>query len=457
MSKHGTFSQRMGYLVAAVALAVLVVATTRGAGSPPAVKRSDGGSRIRGRVAVAAGAADPTGCSTDAKLCLADGRFLVEASWKGPDGATQTAHAVPLTADAGYFWFLDPDNVEVAAKILNGCGTNGRSWFYAAGLTDREVLISVTDTATNEVKTYSSPAGIAFLPIADTSAFGCTGTAALSATNPEEPRRDALPKAAPGTRTLRRTDAELGCTGSDTVLCIDGRFQVEATWQSASGMTGDAHAVPMSSESGYFWFFDPSNVEMLVKTLNACGLERGNWFFGAGMTTVGVQLKVTDTFSGEARTYTNPAGTSFPPIQDTSTFAFCPTPTNTPTQPTPTPVLTATSTRTPVPIVTLTSRPTYTPVLTITPGAPPPSIQSAVLEGSTLEVRGAYLGGCGSGWTTGSFTCTLENCHNCQNSMTATCLSGSDTMVTLGGALAETCTRIVRVRRSDGAAAQHNY
>src|SRR5262249_21126705 len=151
-------------------------------------------------------------------------------------------------------------------------------------------------------------ADIAFLPIADTAAFGCPNAAALSAGNPEEPRADTFAVMAQKAKALRRAQAEIGCTGSENALCVNSRFPVEARWQSASGKTGDAHAVSLTSESGYFWFFEPSNVEMFVKTLNACGLERGNWFFGAGLTTVGVQLKVTDTFTGDVRTYSNPPG-----------------------------------------------------------------------------------------------------------------------------------------------------
>src|SRR5262249_55981650 len=122
-----------------------------------------------------------------------------------------------------------------------------------------------------------------------------------------------------------------------------------------------AQAVSLSGESGYFWFFDPANVEMLVKTLNACGLGRGNWFFGAGLTTVGVHVSVTDTFTGEIRTYDNPVGTPFAPIQDTGHFGFCPTATPTPT-PTPTPTATSTPTPTPsAPPRSATPRPTRVP------------------------------------------------------------------------------------------------
>ena len=43
-----------------------------------------------------------------------------------------------------------------------------------------------------------------------------------------------------------------------------------------------------------------------------------------GLTDVNVVLTVTDTMTGLVRTYVNPQGTAFQPIQDTSAFATCP-------------------------------------------------------------------------------------------------------------------------------------
>ncbi|HZI67057.1 MAG TPA: hypothetical protein VFF17_10880 [Thermoanaerobaculia bacterium] len=80
----------------------------------------------------------------------------------------------------------------------------------------------------------------------------------------------------------------------------------------------------LTNDSGYFSFFDASNVEILVKTLNGCGLNSRYWVFGAGLTDVEVTLRVTDTYSGVVKTYDNSRGTAFQPIQDTSAFATCP-------------------------------------------------------------------------------------------------------------------------------------
>jgi plastocyanin len=352
-----------GHGLALVALVALAVATT-GASSPRAAQVTQV-SRSHHTFLTPPTSAE-TGCSSDSALCLNEGRFQVEVTWTTPDGTSGAGHPVALTSDSGYFWFFDPNNVELGVKALNGCGFNGHYWLFAGGLTNVEVAMTVTDTATGEVKTYSNLQGNAFQPIIDTTAFGSCTADALSAGNPEEPPVEASVTAPVRALAATRASSAGGCVPGDTVLCVRGRFQVEAAWQTASGASGPAYAVPLTSESGYFWFFSPSNVELIVKTLDACGLESGNWFFAAGMTTVGVQLRVTDTFTGEIRTYTNPLGVPFFPIQDTAAFAFCPTATPTPTvtpTPTGTPTRTPTVRRgTPTPTRTPTPTPTRTPV-----------------------------------------------------------------------------------------------
>jgi hypothetical protein len=116
-----------------------------------------------------------TACPIDSHtLCLNNGRFTVTAAFQTtPEGPSAPATAVPLTSDTGYFWFFDPNNVEVVTKVLNGCSTNGHFWFFASGLTNVGVQINVTDTVTGASKPYSNTLGTAFPPIQDTAAFPC--------------------------------------------------------------------------------------------------------------------------------------------------------------------------------------------------------------------------------------------------------------------------------------------
>ena len=112
------------------------------------------------------------------------------------------------------------------------------------------------------------------------------------------------------------------CVADATTLCLqNGRFQVRAAWQTASGTTGDGQAVGLTADTGYFWFFGAANIEVVTKMLNGCGLGRHFWMFAGGLTNVRVVLTVTDTANGAVRVYQNPQGTAFAPIQDTRAFA----------------------------------------------------------------------------------------------------------------------------------------
>ena len=120
--------------------------------------------------------------------------------------------------------------------------------------------------------------------------------------------------------------AASNCVPSATALCLgsNGRFRVEATFATTQGQSGSAQVVKLTEETGYLWFFSSTNVEAVVKILNGCGLNSKFWVFAGGLTNVNVVLEVTDTQTGLVRTYTNPQGTTYQPIQDTSAFGTCP-------------------------------------------------------------------------------------------------------------------------------------
>ena len=103
-------------------------------------------------------------------LCLAGGRFKVEATWRTAN-AHGPANAESLGSDSGTFWFFDPDNTELTVKVLNACNGFDRFWVFASGLTNVEVLLKVTDTKTHHVRQYFNPRNHAFAPVQDTDAF----------------------------------------------------------------------------------------------------------------------------------------------------------------------------------------------------------------------------------------------------------------------------------------------
>lgn len=114
------------------------------------------------------------------------------------------------------------------------------------------------------------------------------------------------------------------CTPDATSLCLNnGRFRVQTDWRVSDGRSGQGQGVLMTSDTGYFWFFDQSNVEVVLKVLNACSLNDRFWVFSGGLTDVEVRLRITDTVSGATKEYQNPLNTAYRPINDTSAFSTC--------------------------------------------------------------------------------------------------------------------------------------
>jgi pseudomonalisin len=116
------------------------------------------------------------------------------------------------------------------------------------------------------------------------------------------------------------------CTPGATTLCIDrqpgdGRFTVTVAFD-APGQSGNGSAISLSSvgvgRGGLFWFFDPTNPELLVKVLDGCQLNQKFWVFYAAGTNVGFTLYVRDNQTRETKQYTNTLGTAAPPVQDTA-------------------------------------------------------------------------------------------------------------------------------------------
>jgi len=116
------------------------------------------------------------------------------------------------------------------------------------------------------------------------------------------------------------------CIPSPTELCLgeSGRFRARLQW-STGEQSGVATALDLGQEasSGLFYFFDPANIEMLLKVLDACTPELGDrfWVFYAATTTLAFELEVTDTWTGHTLNYTNPEGRVAPPVADTQAFA----------------------------------------------------------------------------------------------------------------------------------------
>jgi hypothetical protein len=298
----------------------------------PYQKAYHGGDGFDGDAFIAkVAAAGAAGCAVnDTTLCFDGGRFSVTASYQAPGGQPGAGHAVALTGESGYFWFFASTNVEAFIKVIDGCSLNGHFWVFDAGLTNVKATLTVTDGQTGLARTYSNPQNTPFQPSQDTSAFSCAGHAGIAP--PEAAAGDpalAEPTAA-GTAASTPDEAIAagqpgGCAANADTLCLNGsRFAVTASFRTSAGQTGKGTAVTLTADTGYFWFFDPTNVEEVVKVLNGCGLGGDYWVFAGGLTNVQVTTVVTDTRTGKSRTYQNPQGKIFQPVQDTQALPVCP-------------------------------------------------------------------------------------------------------------------------------------
>jgi hypothetical protein len=111
------------------------------------------------------------------------------------------------------------------------------------------------------------------------------------------------------------------CNPSPTTLCLNSsRFQVDVSWRDSRDRTGVGQAVPITADTGYFWFFSQANIELVVKVLDARSVNGKYWVFFGALSSVQYDLKVTDTTNGASKTYHNPLG-RFASVGDTQAFS----------------------------------------------------------------------------------------------------------------------------------------
>ncbi len=236
--------------------------------------------------------------------------LLLAAIWSPPLSA-----AAPPGLFAVFEPFSPTDN-ELARLIMSGSWRDSCTPF----------LSSVTVIGTTVRVDAETPRGLGCLSAVSPFAF-------TAAVGPLEPGSyvfdvyltdfaldaDATPVFWGSSRPLRVTD------GPDEVLLRDDRFLIRVSWRDFEGATGSGRELPTpSADTGFFWFFDADNVELIVKVLDGCGINGRYWFFAAAATNVEYTIDVVDTKTGEGWRYDNPLGRASPAVTDTAAFATCP-------------------------------------------------------------------------------------------------------------------------------------
>lgn len=229
-------------------------------------------------------------------LCLHDDRFLVEVAWQDFQGGRGPGFAERLTTDAGTFWFFEPDNVELAVKVLDARTVNDHWWVFFGALTNVELDLRVMDLTAGRSRRYHNPSG-RFASRGDTAAFPAGAAPAAAAPGP------AWFLMLPG------SDVAGACADDATTLCLLDRFRVRVTWQDPTGNGGPGQARPLTTETGWFWFFDANNPELFVKVLDGRPVNGHWWVFYGSLTDVAFDLLVEDTVGGGEASFHHAGGT----------------------------------------------------------------------------------------------------------------------------------------------------
>jgi hypothetical protein len=222
-------------------------------------------------------------------LCLASRRFQAQVTWSNQfNGTSGDGRAIVGTDSTGYFYFTDASNFELVVKILDFGSVY--KVFYGE-LTDLDFTLTITDTHTGRVRVYQNTAGdcggideTAF-PVLGPPPAGAGAAAAAAAAVPES-------SCAPG---------------SGSLCLLARRFAVSVTWMNQfAGTSGTGRAKSLSDLSGLFTFTDPTDVELVLK---AVPFSDRIAVYYAALSDFEYDITVTDTRSGTAKTYHNPAGT----------------------------------------------------------------------------------------------------------------------------------------------------
>jgi len=83
---------------------------------------------------------------------------------------------------------------------------------------------------------------------------------------------------------------------------------VTVSWRDQrSGDTGTGMAIPreQSDTTGCFWFFSPTNTELVLKVIDGTPVNNKFWVFYGALSDVEYEIEVIDTQNNNRVTYQN--------------------------------------------------------------------------------------------------------------------------------------------------------
>ena len=288
-------------------------------------ERADGGFELSEQVSATTGAYGDACRAGEEFLCLREDRFEVQVHWRNNDRAGDygigSSVPVEVSDESGLFWFFNPANVELVVKVLDGRTLNDNHWVFFGALSDVEYWITVRDVVADVRRTYHNTQG-RICGQNDTKAFPQSAVAAVAALAGESGpmgaagvdllRTEALPFEAAGVALPVHGGGH--CEPGPERLCVlDNRFSLDVRFidpnESNPGVDPEKVAAVLPSlttaETGFFWFFNPANIELAAKVLDGRDLNGRFWLLYGGVSDVEYTLTVTDTVTGAFRSYRN--------------------------------------------------------------------------------------------------------------------------------------------------------
>lgn len=254
------------------------------------------------------GSGDCQPSATD--LCLLDDRFRVSVEWEDEPANPFRFLDTPLAGqgnavdlpgdnriDGGYFWFFEPDDIELVVKVLDGRSINGHFWVFYGSTTNVEFTLRVVDTQTDTPVEYFSAQGELSVG-GDTRAFeetpsggGQIGAAAAAL----------VPRA-----VFRPRNGVPSCDDPEVTCVHDGRIAIESAlpnFQDPDGPPVPGRPARTTSTSTILYHNLPESLDALVKVIDARSANGRFWIFASTFGLPEGEITVTDRETGVARVF----------------------------------------------------------------------------------------------------------------------------------------------------------